>query len=127
MSNNVGLGKYRNKGKPLKFLVIAIFSLVALALFSYSTGGFDSLNKFLHNIDANYQERVEENLINKYMIWKVTKLIKEEKVGLLSDGYNYLVIAEYGEKVKTFSVSRSTYYSLKVGDIIDYKGRKVDN
>ena len=123
----MGLGKYRNKGKPLKFLVIAIFSLVVLALFSYSTGGFDSLNKFLHNIDANYQEHVEENLINKSRIWKVTKFIKEEKVGPLSVGCNYLVVAESGEKVKTFSVGRPTYYSLEVGDSIDYKGRKIDN
>lgn len=127
MSNNVGLGKYRNKGKSLKFLVIAIFSLVALALFSYSTGGFDSLNKFLHNIDTNYQERVEENLFNKYRVWQVTKLIKEEKVGLLSVGYNYLVVAEYEGRVKTFSVSRSTYYSLEVGDSIDYEGKKIDD
>lgn len=127
MSNNAGLGKYRNKGKSLKFLVIAIFSLVALALFSYSTGGFDSLNKFLHNIDTNYQERVEENLFNKYRVWQVTKLIKEEEVGLLSVGYNYLVVAEYEGRVKTFSVSRSTYYSLEVGDSIDYEGKKIDD
>ena len=81
----------------------------------------------LSEIESNYTKESRSRVIKEYTkentVYTVTKLNMEEHGGILDKYHEYFVTVEDGSgKAKTITVEAGLYYSLNVGDKVDYKG-----
>ena len=99
------------------------FLLVVLVL----GGGVLQLSGYLSKAKSNYTKESRSRVIKEYTkentVYTVTKLNMEEHGGILDKYHEYFVTVEDGSgKAKTITVEAGLYYSLNVGDKVDYKG-----
>ena len=103
------------------------FLLVALVL-----GGVLQLfgSGHLSEVESNYTKESRSRIIKEYAkensVYTVTKLNKEEHGGILAKYSEYYVTLDDGSgKAKTITVGADLYYSLNIGDKVDYQGNIV--
>lgn len=101
------------------------FLLVVLLL-----GGVLQLSGYLSEAESNYtkesRSRIISEFANESAVYTVTKLNMEERGGILAKYYEYYVTVEDGSgKAKTITVEAGLYYSLNVGDKVDYQGNPI--
>ena len=90
-------------------------------------GGVLQLSGYLSKAESNYtkesRSRIIKEFANENTVYTVTKLNMEEHGGILDKYHEYFVTVEDGSgKAKTITVEAGLYYSLNVGDKVDYKG-----
>lgn len=98
------------------------FLLVVLVL-----GGVLQLSGSISTAESGYtkesRSRIIKEFANENAVYTVTKLNMEEHGGILDKYHEYFVTVEDGSgKAKTITVEAGLYYSLNVGDKVDYKG-----
>ena len=98
------------------------FLLVVLVL-----GGVLQLSGHLSKAESDYTKESRSRIIEDYAkettVYTVTKLNMEERGGILAKYHEYYVTLDNGSgKAKTITVEAGLYYSLNVGDKVDYKG-----
>lgn len=98
------------------------FLLVVLVL-----GGVLQLSGSISTAESDYTKESRSRVIREYAeentVYTVTKLNMEERGGILARYNEYFVTVEDGSgKAKTITVEAGLYYSLNVGDKVDYKG-----
>lgn len=81
----------------------------------------------INELESNYTKESRSRIISDYArenaVYTVTKLNMEERGGILAKYNEYYVTVEDGSgKAKTITVEAGLYYSLNVGDKVDYKG-----
>ena len=81
----------------------------------------------ISEVESNYTKESRARLISDYAkentVYTVTKLNMEERGGILAKYHEYYVTLDDGSgKAKTITVEAGLYYSLNVGDKVDYKG-----
>lgn len=101
------------------------FLLVVLIL-----GGVFQLSGSISTAESDYtkesRSRIIKEFANENAVYTVTKLNMEERGGILARYHEYFVTVEDGSgKAKTITVEAGLYYSLNVGDKVDYKGNPV--
>ena len=101
------------------------FLLVVLVL-----GGVLQLSGYLSKAESNYTKESRSRIIRDYAnentVYTVTKLNMEERGGILAKYNEYYVTMDDGSgKAKTITVEAGLYYSLNIGDKVDYKGNPV--
>lgn len=103
------------------------FLLVTLVL-----GGVLQLfgSSHLSEAESNYTKESRSRIIKEYAkessVYTVTKLNKEEHGGILAKYHEYYVTLDDGSgKAKTITVEADLYYSLNIGDKVDYQGNIV--
>ena len=103
------------------------FLLVTLVL-----GGVLQLfgSSHLSEAESNYTKESRSRIIKEYAkessVYTVTKLNKEELGGILAKYHEYYVTIDDGSgKAKTITVGADLYYSLNIGDKVDYLGNIV--
>ena len=84
----------------------------------------------LSAMESNYTKESRSRLIREYAkensVYTVTKLNTEEHGGILAKYHEYYVTIDDGSgKAKTIKVDAEVYYSLNIGDKIDYQGNPV--
>ena len=87
-------------------------------------------NGHINEIESNYTKESRSRLIREYAkensVYTVTKLNMEERGGILAKYHEYYVTLDNGSgKAKTIKVDAEVYYSLNVGDKVDYQGNPV--
>ena len=102
---------------------ILIFLVVGGALQFFAGDG-------LNDMESNYTKESRSRLIREYAkensVYTVTKLNIEERGGILAKYHEYYVTMDDGSgKAKTIKVDAELYYSLNVGDKVDYQGNIV--
>ena len=90
-------------------------------------GGVLQLSGHLSKAESDYtkesRSRIIKEFANENAVYTVTKLNMEERGGILARYHEYFVTVEDGSgKAKTITVEAGLYYSLNVGDKVDYKG-----
>lgn len=103
------------------FLLVALVAGGVLQLFG---GGY------LSEAESNYTKESRSRIIREYAkensVYTVTKLNKEERGGILAKYNEYYVTLDDGSgKAKTVTVTADLYYSLNLGDKVDYQGNIV--
>ena len=103
------------------------FLLVTLVL-----GGVLQLfgSSHLSEAESNYTKESRSRIIKEYAkessVYTVTKLNKEELGGILAKYHEYYVTIDDGSgKARTVTVAADLYYSLNIGDKVDYQGNIV--
>lgn len=81
----------------------------------------------ISEVESNYtkesRSRIIREFANENAVYTVTKLNMEERGGILAKYHEYYVTLDDGSgKAKTITVESGLYYSLNVGDKVDYKG-----
>lgn len=84
----------------------------------------------LSEVESNYTKESRSRIIKEYAkensVYTVTKLNKEESGGILAKYHEYYVTLDDGSgKAKTITVGADLYYSLNIGDKVDYLGNIV--
>lgn len=84
----------------------------------------------INELESNYTKESRSRLIREYAkensVYTVTKLNTEERGGILAKYNEYYVTMDDGSgKAKTIKVGAEVYYSLNVGDRVDYLGNPV--
>lgn len=101
------------------------FLLVVLVL-----GGVLQLSGSIGTAESDYTKESRSRVIREYAeentVYTVTKLNMEERGGILAKYNEYYVTIEDGSgKAKTITVDADVYYSLNIGDKVDYQGNIV--
>ena len=84
----------------------------------------------LSAMESNYTKESRSRLIREYAkensVYTVTKLNKNERGGILAKYNEYYVTLDDGSgKAKTITVAADLYYSLNIGDKVDYQGNII--
>lgn len=100
---------------------------IGFLLVTSAVGGVLQLSGYLSKAESNYtkesRSRIIKEFANENAVYTVTKLNMEERGGILDKYHEYFVTVEDGSgKAKTIMVEAGLYYSLNVGDKVDYKG-----
>ena len=103
--------------------VILVVTIMGGVLQFFGSGHFNE-------IESNYTKESRSRLIREYAkensVYTVTKLNMEERGGILAKYHEYYVTMDDGsDKAKTIKVDAELYYSLNVGDKVDYQGNIV--
>lgn len=85
---------------------------------------------YINEIESNYTKESRSRVISDYAkensVYTVTKLNTEERGGILAQYNEYYVTMDDGSgKAKTITVDADVYYSLNIGDKVDYQGNIV--
>lgn len=104
-----------------------IACFIGFLLVTSVVGGVLRLSGYLSKAESDYtkesRSRVIEDYAKENTVYTVTKLNMEERGGILAKYHEYYVTLDDGSgKVKTITVEAGLYYSLNVGDKVDYKG-----
>lgn len=93
-------------------------------------GGVLQLSGYLSKVESNYTKESRSRIIKvcakENSVYTVTKLNKEEHGGFLAKYNEYYVTLDAGSgKARTIKVAADLYYSLNIGDKVDYQGNIV--
>lgn len=104
-----------------------IACFIGFLLATSVVGGVLQLSGYLSKAESDYtkesRSRIIKEFANENAVYTVTKLNMEERGGILAKYHEYYVTLDNGSgKAKTITVEAGLYYSLNVGDKVDYKG-----
>lgn len=115
--------------RSLGFYIACFIGFLLLVLI---LGGIVQLfgSGYLSEAESNYtkesRSRIIREFANENAVYTVTKLNMEERGGILAKYHEYYVTLDDGSgKAKTITVEAGLYYSLNVGDKVDYKGNPL--
>lgn len=117
------------KNNRYKLGFYLIYSLIAILLFAIAGGVISIINSYTSVNDAltsDYYRFERSRIIKENKTYTVTKLNYEKDRALSIDFDTYYVtMKDDNGNVQTIKVDSTTYYSLDVGDTVNYKGQLV--
>lgn len=117
MKNNSKLGYY---------LIYSILAIFVIAVIGGVVEFYNSNGSVSDAITSDYYRAERSRIIKESKTYTVTKLNYEKDKALSIDFDTYYVtMKDDNGNVQTIKVDSTTYYSLNVGDTVNYKGQIV--
>lgn len=119
MKKNSKLGYYLVGSIALLFMIAVIGGIVEM---------YNSNGSVTDSLTSDYYHYERSRIIKENKTYTVTKLNYEKDKALSIDFDTYYVTMKDDDgKVQTIKVDSITYYSLNVGDTVNYKGQLVSS
>ena len=119
----------KNKRYSLGFYLS--YSIIAILIFAIAGGIISIINSYTSvsdSLTSDYYRSERSRIIKENKTYTVTKLNYEKDKALSIDFDTYYVTMKDDDgKVQTITVDSKTYYSLNVGDSVNYKGQPVSS
>lgn len=108
------------------YLVGSIFVLFVMAFIGGIVEVYNSNGSVTDALTSDYYRIERSRIIKESKTYTVTKLNYEKDSVMFNDWDTYYVTMKDDDgKVQTIKVDSTTYYSLNVGDSVNYKGQPV--
>lgn len=119
MKKDSKLGYYLVGSIALLFVVAVIGAIVEV---------YNSNGSITDALTSDYYRMERSRIVKESKTYTVTKLNYEKDSALSIDFDTYYVTMKDDDgKVQTIKVDSTTYYSLNVGDTVNYKGHPVSS
>jgi len=119
MKKDSKLGYYLVGSIALLFVVAVIGAIVEV---------YNSNGSITDALTSDYYRMERSRIVKESKTYTVTKLNYEKDSALSIDFDTYYVTMKDDDgKVQTIKVDSTTYYSLNVGDTVNYKGQPVSS
>lgn len=110
------------------YLVGSIVILCMIAVIGGVVEMYNSNGSVTDALTSDYYRSERSRIIKENKTYTVTKLNYEKDKALSIDFDTYYVTMKDDDgKVQTIKVDSTTYYSLNVGDTVNYKGQLVSS
>lgn len=118
----------KNESKLGYYLVGSIIVLFVMAVIGGIVEMYNSNGSVTDALTSDYYRMERSRMIKESKTYTVTKL-NYEKDRALSVDYDtcYVTMKDDNGKVQTITVDSTTYYSLNVGDTVNYKGQLISS
>ena len=117
MKKSSKLGYYLVGSIGILFMVAVIGGIVEI---------YNSNGSVTDALTSDYYRMERSRIVKESKIYTVTKLNYEKDTVMFNDWDTYYVTMKDDDgKVQTITVDSRTYYSLNVGDSVNYKGQLV--
>lgn len=119
MKKDSKLGYYLVGSIALLFVVAVIGAIVEV---------YNSNGSITDALTSDYYRMERSRIVKESKTYTVTKLNyeKDSELSIDFDTY-YVTMKDDDGKVQTIKVDSTTYYSLNVGDTVNYKGQPVSS
>lgn len=119
MKQNSKLGYYLVGSIAVLFVIAVIGGIVEM---------YNSNGSVIDALTSDYYRMERSRIVKESKTYTVTKLNYEKDKALSIDFDTYYVTMKDDDgKVQTITVDSKTYYSLNVGDSVNYKGQPVSS
>lgn len=119
MKQNSKLGYYLVGSIAVLFVIAVIGGIVEM---------YNSNGSVTDALTSDYYRMERSRIVKESKTYTVTKLNYEKDKALSIDFDTYYVTMKDDDgKVQTITVDSKTYYSLNVGDSVNYKGQPVSS
>lgn len=110
------------------FLAFSILAVLVIAVIGGIVEVYNSNGSFSDALTSDYYRMERSRIIKESKTYTVTKLNYEKDSVMFSDWDTYYVtMKDDNGNVQTIKVDSTTYYSLNVGDTVNYKGQLVSS
>ena len=118
----------KNESKLGYYLVGSIIVLFVMAVIGGIVEMYNSNGSVTDALTSDYYRSERSRIIKENKNYTVTKLNyeKDKAFSIDFDTY-YVTVVDDDGNVQTITVDSKTYYSLNVGDTVNYKGQLVDS
>lgn len=108
------------------YLTYALIAILLIAIVGGIVQIVDSYGSVSDSLTSDYYRSERSRIIKENKTYTVTKLNYEKDRALSIDFDTYYVtMKDDNGDVQTITVDSTTYYSLNVGDSVNYKGQPV--
>lgn len=116
-----------NKSSKLGYYVAySIIVLFVIAVIGGIVEAYNSHGSITDALTSDYYRSERSRIIKESKTYTVTKLNYEKDSVMFTDWDTYYVtMKDDNGNVRTIKVDSTTYYSLNVGDTVDYRGHLV--
>lgn len=110
------------------YVAYSIIVLFVIAVIGGIVGAYNSHGSITDALTSDYYRSERSRIIKENKTYTVTKL-NYEKDKALSIDYDtyYVTMKDDNGNVQTITVDSKTYYSLNIGDTVNYKGQLVSS
>ena len=118
----------KNESKLGYYLVGSIIVLFVMAVIGGIVEMYNSNGSVTDALTSDYYRSERSRIIKENKTYTVTKLNyeKDKAFSIDFDTY-YVTMVDDNGNVQTLTVDSKTYYSLNIGDLVNYKGQLVDS
>lgn len=118
----------KNESKLGYYLVGSIVVLFVMAVIGGIVEMYNSNGSVTDALTSDYYRSERSRIIKENKTYTVTKLNyeKDKAFSIDFDTY-YVTMVDDNGNVQTITVDSKTYYSLNVGESVNYKGQPVDS
>lgn len=118
----------KNNSKVGFYVAYSIIVLFVIAVIGGIVEAYNSHGSLSDAITSNYYRSERSRIIRENKTYTVTKLNYEKDKAFSVDFDTYYVtMRDDNGNVQTIKVDSTTYYSLNVGDTVNYKGQLVSS
>ena len=116
----------KNESKLGYYLVGSIAVFFVMAVIGGIVEMYNSNGSVTDALTSDYYRMERSRIIKESKTYTVTKLNYEKDSVMFNDWDTYYVTMKDDDgKVQTIKVDSTTYYSLNIGDSVNYKGQPV--
>lgn len=118
----------KNESKLGYYLVGSIVVLFVMAVIGGIVEMYNSNGSVTDALTSDYYRSERSRIIKENKTYTVTKLNyeKDKAFSIDFDTY-YVTMVDDDSNIQTITVDSKTYYSLNIGDLVNYKGQLVDS
>lgn len=110
------------------YVAYSIIVLFVIAVIGGIVEAYNSHGSITDALTSDYHRMERSRIIKENKTYTVTKLNYEKDSVMFSDWDTYYVtMKDDNGNVQTIKVDSTTYYSLNVGDTVNYKGQLVSS
>ena len=118
----------KNDSKIGFYVAYSIIVLFVIAVIGGVVQAYNSDVSFVDGLTSDYYRAERSRIIKENKTYTVTKLNYEKDKAFSVDFDTYYVtMRDDNGNVQTIKVDSTTYYSLNVGDTVNYKGQLVSS
>ena len=118
----------KNNSKVGFYVAYSIIVLFVIAVIGGIVEAYNSHGSITDALTSDYYRSERSRIIKENKTYTVTKLNYEKDSVMFNDWDTYYVTMKDDDgKVQTIKVDSTTYYSLNVGDTVNYKGHLVSS
>ena len=119
----------KNNSKVGFYVAYSIIVLFVIAVIGGIVEAYNSHGSITDALTSDYYRSERSRIIKENKTYTVTKLNYEKDKAFSIDFDTYYVTMEEDDNgnVQTITVDSKTYYSLNVGDTVNYKGQLVSS
>lgn len=118
----------KNESKLGYYLVGSIIVLFVMTVIGGIVEMYNSNGSVTDALTSDYYRSERSRIIKENKTYTVTKLNyeKDKAFSIDFDTY-YVTMVDDDGNIQTITVDSKTYYSLNIGDLVNYKGQLVDS
>ena len=118
----------KNNSKAGFYVAYSILVLFVIAVIGGIVEAYNSHGSLSYAITSDYYRSERSRIIRENKTYTVTKLNYEKDKAFSVDFDTYYVtMRDDNGNVQTIRVDSTTYYSLNIGDTVNYKGQLVSS